>query len=803
MDRIEFLKKNIWCELFYKLNLIFFSCAVGFQCMKWLQFKQMLPAIISCSIVLAGLIWIIEKNKLNGISIGVMISLLVIGSIAFWISKVSIPELVHRVTIWLDGYQMEKEDYKALYAVILLLPIQIGVTAFLYVVTKYKAGKAVYCIGAMVFLVILGIKEISVEYFFVILLLYYTICLLVELVHGFSQRTNQQEQKQVTPYLFPFFFCMTVLIFMMPVKDRPISWKWIITGYENMKENVTSVYENISMAFSKGTDSFSLSGIGYGEEKETVLGGSINENDRIMLTAKIVGNSKGMTYLRGSVYDTYTGNGWKKDTVWNVDGEKEYQLAFKELLFSFCQGSMVPGEDEILVNHLKGHIRYNRIKTKTLFYPQYTYRFFLRNSDNKVDDSNSNILFSKQKKKGLEYSFDYFEVNEKSEVVKNYLRGLDSFTYYSIADVNLNRSEKVEELKKELLKSNAGTIEEVLSEEFRNKLASRENQIKKVYTQLPEELPERVREKADELTIGCENNFDRLEAIQKYLKAFPYTKQVKEGSEDSDFVDSFLFEQQEGYCTYFASAMTVLGRCIGIPTRYVEGIVADYEENMEGEWYQISSKSAHAWCEAYFCGYGWVRFDATPGTYSMNNTTSWITKKYYVEQEPEIPEFMKPEATEVLDINLVKQENQVEKKWNKAYAQFIIVSVFMIILLFSIMFLCVIWYRKRRFKNADPSRQIELLFGEMLFYLRKFGYDLELGETILQFRSRIGQNKELSKLETQAVWDIFIKVRYSNHCASNEEALRVNQDIIKISELYKKKKGAIRYLLCKIRGLST
>lgn len=76
-----------------------------------------------------------------------------------------------------------------------------------------------------------------------------------------------------------------------------------------------------------------------------------------------------------------------------------------------------------------------------------------------------------------------------------------------------------------------------------------------------------------------------------------------------DFVTDFLFNTQEGYCTYFASAMTVLCRMVGLPARYVEGYQAIPDEN--GLAY-VTGLQAHAWTEVYFEGFGWLTFDATP-----------------------------------------------------------------------------------------------------------------------------------------------------------------------------------------------
>jgi len=80
---------------------------------------------------------------------------------------------------------------------------------------------------------------------------------------------------------------------------------------------------------------------------------------------------------------------------------------------------------------------------------------------------------------------------------------------------------------------------------------------------------------------------------------------------EADFVDHFLFEAKSGYCMHYASAMAILCRCIGIPTRFVTGFVPG-ELDIETDTYEVQAKDAHSWVEAYIEGRGWQSFDPTP-----------------------------------------------------------------------------------------------------------------------------------------------------------------------------------------------
>jgi hypothetical protein len=76
---------------------------------------------------------------------------------------------------------------------------------------------------------------------------------------------------------------------------------------------------------------------------------------------------------------------------------------------------------------------------------------------------------------------------------------------------------------------------------------------------------------------------------------------------------SFLFSDKQGYCQQFSGAMALLLRMGGIPARVAAGFTPGTYEPKSGLW-TITDIDAHAWVEAWFPTYGWVRFDPTPAT---------------------------------------------------------------------------------------------------------------------------------------------------------------------------------------------
>jgi transglutaminase-like putative cysteine protease len=131
------------------------------------------------------------------------------------------------------------------------------------------------------------------------------------------------------------------------------------------------------------------------------------------------------------------------------------------------------------------------------------------------------------------------------------------------------------------------------------------------YTQLPNVLSPEVARLARQLTAKATTQFDKAVALQKYFRedgGFIYDTSV-DTSRDVDAVSTFL-ASKHGYCVQFASAMAVMARTLGIPSRLGVGFLPGTRlpDGRQG----VSLNDAHAWPELYFEGVGWVRFEPTP-----------------------------------------------------------------------------------------------------------------------------------------------------------------------------------------------
>ncbi|PPH39375.1 hypothetical protein C5C28_00200 [Rathayibacter rathayi] len=140
------------------------------------------------------------------------------------------------------------------------------------------------------------------------------------------------------------------------------------------------------------------------------------------------------------------------------------------------------------------------------------------------------------------------------------------------------------------------------------------------YLSLPDDVPEIVSTTAQEVTAGAPTAYDRARALQTYFRSsqFRYSEQTPaEEGYDGDGVGvlAAFLDQKEGYCVHYASAMAVMARELGIPSRLAIGyqpgsVVPSRGNNLTT--YRVLSSDLHAWPELYFEGVGWLPFEPTP-----------------------------------------------------------------------------------------------------------------------------------------------------------------------------------------------
>jgi protein-glutamine gamma-glutamyltransferase len=100
-------------------------------------------------------------------------------------------------------------------------------------------------------------------------------------------------------------------------------------------------------------------------------------------------------------------------------------------------------------------------------------------------------------------------------------------------------------------------------------------------------------------------------AVEEHLRSgYRYDLDSPSGAAPQPLLH-FLFESKAGHCEFYSTAMAMLLRTLGVPTRNVTGFIGG-TYNRFGEFYAVRQGDAHSWVEVYLDGRGWTRFDPTP-----------------------------------------------------------------------------------------------------------------------------------------------------------------------------------------------
>ncbi len=126
---------------------------------------------------------------------------------------------------------------------------------------------------------------------------------------------------------------------------------------------------------------------------------------------------------------------------------------------------------------------------------------------------------------------------------------------------------------------------------------------------IPEGLSDEVRDLAAEITKNANTDGAKAKAIEEHLTSasFTYTLHAPT-STGTDIISDFLLRDKAGYCIHFATAMAILARIEGIPSRVAVGFTGGTQE---GDGYKVTTDNMHAWPELYFEGLGWMPFEPT------------------------------------------------------------------------------------------------------------------------------------------------------------------------------------------------
>ncbi len=311
-----------------------------------------------------------------------------------------------------------------------------------------------------------------------------------------------------------------------------------------------------------------------------------------------------------------------------------------------------------------------------------------------------------------------------------------------------------------------------------------------LYLGLPEEFPQSVGELTKEIIQGAQaqNDYEKALAIRDYLlntRRFTYTLTPQDPPADRDFVEYFL-ETREGYCTYYASAMAVMARTAGLPSRYVEGFLLAGSTRSTEIGYTVKANQAHAWAEVYISGAGWLPFDATP----MARAEAQAQSDYAYMPEPTPPSELDTQDDSPLDF--VGGAMFSIPWW--AYA-----AAGLIVLIATFFF--VLGAHERRWatdrlevRHPGRSEQLAVIWRDILRELSMLGVPMRIGETPYSYAARIDSAVENPEGSLGLVAEYWVRVRYGGMEPSRNDIDHANAYRGELDVQIKKAVGRMRYL---------
>jgi protein-glutamine gamma-glutamyltransferase len=147
------------------------------------------------------------------------------------------------------------------------------------------------------------------------------------------------------------------------------------------------------------------------------------------------------------------------------------------------------------------------------------------------------------------------------------------------------------------------------------------SEVSPAYLQLPN-LDVRIPELAAVITSQAWTSQEKAAQLENYLQNhYRYSLSASQ-IEDPKPIATFLFEKKEGHCEYFASAMVIMLRTLGIPSRIVNGFRTGEYNEVAGS-YIVRGRDAHSWVEAYLSEGRWQSYDPTPASAESFFQNSW------------------------------------------------------------------------------------------------------------------------------------------------------------------------------------
>lgn len=253
---------------------------------------------------------------------------------------------------------------------------------------------------------------------------------------------------------------------------------------------------------------------------------------------------------------------------------------------------------------------------------------------------------------------------------------------------------------------------------------------------------------SDRVTAGQDNAIDRAIAIQNHLRdtsRYTYSLDLGESPRDAQGLPlepmQAFYRTRRGYCVQFASAMIFLARAQGIPARMAIGFLPGTAERSGRV---VRAADAHAWPELYFDGFGWLRFEPTPGVRSGSPPSYTVIGGSVGADAGQVPSAdartgmdaaaPTPPSQEAPDVAAPDEASSLGRFFTGT--TLIVVLALLVGLLATFMMPLTAWLVRMRRRRAAVNQQdlIELEWADLVSHLRDLGLAPPSGGTLRQWR---------------------------------------------------------------------
>jgi transglutaminase-like putative cysteine protease len=260
------------------------------------------------------------------------------------------------------------------------------------------------------------------------------------------------------------------------------------------------------------------------------------------------------------------------------------------------------------------------------------------------------------------------------------------------------------------------------------------------YLDLPDQMPAVIARTAERVTADADNDYDRATALQQFFRSgdFRYSETAPVADDyDGNGVDviATFLEAKAGYCVHFSSAMAVMARAVGIPSRIAVGYAPGNERIVDGRTrYENTSDDLHAWTELYFQGVGWVRFDPTTSVGAPTRFAEPVTAAR--EQGPEERPEQEREVAPQREADRLDEATAAPVETSSTVPRSAAVTAFAVLVVGAVPWL--VRTVRRRWRTTRGRDDVEPLWRELEDLARDLRIPASAADTPRGFAARLG-----------------------------------------------------------------